>query len=223
MSIIDKNLFIKRYFKMNREVKTNTVRLNRIYNGDRLVDIVRSNVSSNPDVDGRLETLEEEIGELKTTSGKCLGLKLTTKPWEYVSDEALEYSEYDDMSRDKVMSMTVVDWINQLAKVAYAPYCEMTITKNKLTSLESRSLQNPSAFEIRQTQRVDGYMEFYESKTYPINNVDDLAYAVDQSETALTSIISSNMMKIEVLQNRITDLETTVNELLTRIEAIESK
>ena len=129
---------------MNREVKTNTVRLNRIYNGNQLVDIVRGNVSSNPDVGSNNQSVNNLIASID----------------------------------------------------------------GRLETLESRSLQNPTTFDVRNAQRVNGYMEFYTSTSYKINNVDDLAYAVGQSEAALTQIISSNIMKINKLNEQVSSLES---------------
>lgn len=174
-----------------------------------LTNIVRSNTE-------RIKKLSEQINNCSNgEGGNCLEQEITTQPYLDVSDEAIVHHSGIGMSRDSEMTRTVTGWIGALSRVAYAAYSELPVIKQKFVTMNEKingfqtdegNNSEPTSFEIRKAQRVDGYMEFYDSQSYEISKLNDLVYAVEQSEAALTQIISSNIMKINNLHDEFTAL-----------------
>ena len=191
-----------------------------------LTNIVRSNTE-------RIKKLTEQINNCSNgEGGNCLGQEITTQPYLDVSDAAITHHSAIGMTRDSEMTRTVTDWIGALSRVAYAAFSELPVIHNKfvninekITGLQTGEGNNlePTSFEIRKAQRVDGYMEFYDSQSYEISKLNDLVYAVGQSETALTQIISSNIMKINNLHDEFAALEIdNINNKLNSIVDLNS-
>ena len=121
------------------------------------------------------------------------------------------------------MTRTVTNWIETLAQVAYKPYMEIDVTKKKINAIEE---------QISQLQSVNAT-----SSSDDLIVIDQQLSTLNNRVTLMENNVSNNTTKIGVhttdiaaLQNRIVDLETTVNtqsqlisELTARLDVLETK
>ena len=177
-------------------------------------------------MNGFVIPMYEDIETLKTSSGngdggKCLETNITALPYEAVSDEAIALNSGYALRKDLPMTRSTTDWIKTLARIAYAPFMELPIINNKFATIQEQisQLQSSAASTTGDDLLV----------------IDQQLSTLNNRVTLMENNVSNNTTKIGVhttdiaaMQNRIVDLETTVNtqsqlinELISRIEALE--
>lgn len=176
-------------------------------------------------MNGFVIPMYEDIESLKTSSGgKCLETTITALPYEAVSDEAIALNSGYALRKDLPMTRPTTDWIKTLARIAYAPFMELPIINNKFTTIQEQISQLQSS--AASTTGGEDLLV-----------IDQQLSTLNNRVTLMENNVSNNTTKIGVhttdiaaLQNRIVDLETTVNtqsqlinELISRIDVLEAK